>query len=76
MLVSLLKLWGWHACAQQTEEKPLPHNFSSFMSSLCRLPVQHLWSVFCNIWFVMVQHRKQVGCWKGRKIGQNILILR
>jgi len=49
MLVSLLKLWGWHACAQQTEEKPLPHNFSSFMSSLCRLPVQHLWSVFCNM---------------------------
>jgi len=29
---------AWQACTQQNKEKSLPHNFWSFMSSLCACP--------------------------------------
>jgi len=57
-------------------EKPLPHKLCSFTPSyLNALIVQHLYSVFFNVWFGMVQHKKQLGCREDKKSGENIPIL-
>jgi len=53
-------------------EKSLPHKLRRFASRLCSvhaLLVQHLYSVFFQYMFGMIQHQKQFGCRECRKIG-------
>jgi len=60
---------AWQACAQQTEKSHWYTNSAVPRQVYANaLLVQHLYSVFFNISFGMVQHQKQLVCREGRKI--------
>jgi len=60
---------AWQEGAQQTE-KSYSHTKSavSRQVSVRALLGQHLYSVFFNKWFGIVQNQKQLRCKEGRKI--------
>ena len=73
---SLRSVEAWQACAQQTEKKHSHTNSAvSRQVYVHALLVQHLQSVFFNIWFGMFQNQKKFRCREGRKIGENIPIV-
>ena len=67
---------AWQECEQQKEKSHSHTNSAvSRQAYVNALLVQHLYSIFFNIWFGMVQHQKQLGCREGKKIDLNVPIL-